>query len=235
MTIVMNRKEQLLSIALRLFAEKGYSETSIQDIATAARVTKGSLYYHFKSKEDILETLQEQVINESLRMLAESIRSETSPKERLISVIRTIVCNVECYQSYVTVFFEARRLLSPDKARLSIQWRHTYEDTVRKILIEGMKTGEFRRDLDIKVILMAIFGMNLWMYTWYNPSGRLSGEEIAEIFAKLVVEGLDCTKPNGQIVAKLNAQHGERDNVKEFQLSADITKCVARDGDFTLS
>lgn len=190
------RKDEIVDLAARLFQTKGYHETSVQEIADEVALTKASLYYYIRSKEDLLFEIHERFINFVLERARESDQT-TSARERLANVVRDVLQVIRDYRAHVTVFFRERYGLSPERAAIIAAKRREYEQFVEQIVVDGIRNGEFRSSLDPKVVTMAVFGMCNWTYQWYRPSGRLSAGEIVDQFTGLLFDGL-AADPDGQ-------------------------------------
>ncbi|BDG60492.1 TetR/AcrR family transcriptional regulator [Caldinitratiruptor microaerophilus] len=189
-TAAESLRNQIVSAALQLFLEKGYHSTSLQDIITAANCSKGGFYHHFASKDDLLYLIHETFITYELER-GEAVRSQPGPAaERLRQVIVDLVESIALYRPHVTVFFEERRSLSSEKFALVKQKRDRYEALVRELVEEGMRSGEFRQDLDPRIVTFAIFGMCNWTYQWLRPDGPLTPRQVGEMFSSLILQGL---------------------------------------------
>jgi AcrR family transcriptional regulator len=192
-----NVKQRILSAATELFDCKGYDATSIQEICDKAQISKGGLFYHFKKKEDILVLIHETFINYVLEKAEEAIKMHKSPCAILKKLIIDLVCCVGEYKPYVSVFFTEWRFLAKRNNEIFLpirKKRDKYESIMENTIKQGIEAGEFRSDLNHKIVAKAIFGMSDWLYQWYNPKGELPPEEIGEIFWNLVFNGLKAEK-----------------------------------------
>ncbi len=183
------KDEQILAEAVRIFKQKGYHATSVQDIADAVGLQKGSLYHYISGKEELLLTIFERGSGGFTRRLQEITASAAPPVDKLRSAVEAQVIMLCEHLDTYSVYLAERRTLTgrtQSKVRAEAE-RHTH--LVEEIIRDGIARGDFRR-VDTKMAAYAILGMCNWMYQWYSPSGRLSPEAIAHIFADLVLEGL---------------------------------------------
>lgn len=181
--------EKIFTEAVKVFRQKGYHAASMQNIADAVGLQKGSLYHYISSKEELLFKIFERSTGALTRQLEEIIASKSAPSEKLRQAIQAhLVALCEQLDIY-SVYLSERRALSGryhNKVRAEGE-RHAL--LLEKILQQGIERKEFRA-MDTKMVALAILGMCNWLYQWYSPEGRLSPQEISIIFADLVVDGL---------------------------------------------
>ncbi len=184
-----NKEEQIFAEAVRIFKEKGYHAASVQDIADAVGLQKGSLYHYISSKEELLLKIFERSTGALTQRLQEILASDLSPTDKLRQAIDAHLVALTTQLDLYTVYLSERRMLT---GRIHSQVRTEAERTARlleQIIQAGIDTGDFRAT-DSKMAAHAILGMCNWLYQWYSPSGRLTAEQIASIFSDLVIRGL---------------------------------------------
>lgn len=184
-------KEKIIDTSKELFGEKGFKETSIQDIVSANHLTKGTFYYYFKNKEDVLVHIHEQFINELLREQQKIISAESANPQKLEAIMRMIISNIRTHAHSAMVFFREMRHLSEEKTKQILPKRHLFQRNIASILEAGMETGEFRKDLRADMLSFAVLGMANWSYFWYEPDGEVGEEELTEIFMKMIFSGIE--------------------------------------------
>jgi AcrR family transcriptional regulator len=183
------RKQQIIDAAARVFREKGYDGATLRDIAQEAGLLPGSLYYHIRSKEELLRLIVEQPIRALQAQLEAIVASDTSPAQKLAEALAAQLRAFDTHYPYL--FVHLHNLLQVDTMHPDIQKRaRRYEEFWQQILTQGVRVGEFPPDLDVKVAAFAIIGMCNWMHRWYRRDGRLSIEEIIQQFSRLVLDGL---------------------------------------------
>lgn len=184
------RQAEVLDVAARIFHEKGYEATSIQDIADALGMLKGSVYYYINSKEDLLYSLVEQVHRSELERLHEVLAEGGDPVRQLRDLVEThVLANLENHVISAVFHHDFRSLSEPRRSAI-IEERDKVEHGMRDIIRRGQDLGVFRTDADAKVITLGILGMANSFYTWYVESGDNSPAEIATQFADFSVRGL---------------------------------------------
>jgi AcrR family transcriptional regulator len=169
--------------------ERGIAGISMGEIAHRLGMTKGSLYYYFKDKDDLLYQCHMRAMEVSLRALRDERLATLPPEARLREVLVAHIRGIteEVYGAVVLTDLES---LSPGRRRRYIAKRDTFERGVRDIIEEGIRRGVFRK-VDVKIAGFAILGGINWISKWYNPDGPLTSRELAERFAEFLVSGLE--------------------------------------------
>jgi AcrR family transcriptional regulator len=184
-----NKNEQIFAEAVRIFREKGYHATSVQDIADAVGLQKGSLYYYISSKEELLFKIFERSTGALSKELEAIIASHDSPKNKLHRAIEAHLTALCEHLDIYTVYLSERRALSGRTHSRVRAEGERHARLIEQIIKEGIAKKDFR-PADSKMTAYAILGMCNWLYQWYSPAGRLSPHEIAVIFSDLVVDGI---------------------------------------------
>ncbi|HEY0583197.1 MAG TPA: TetR/AcrR family transcriptional regulator [Chloroflexota bacterium] len=184
------RAEEVYAAALRLFREKGYHATSMQDIAQAVGLYKGSLYHYIGGKEDLLAQVFERGMG-SLLDDVERIASDTSlrPSAQLRLIVAAHVSAVAENLDALTVYLHEFRALAGDSMATVQAQRERYTRLVSDIVSRGVQLGELRTP-DVGIATLGLIGMCNWICQWYRPGGRLGPAEIGNYFADLVLDGL---------------------------------------------
>ena len=184
------RRTEMVHAAARLFSERGYHGTSIQHLADALGLQKGSLYSHIGSKEELLFD----VVNEGADRFLE--RGEIAIQLQALAGVklrRLLVGHIETAIEHLdaaTVFLNEWRYLSEDRRRIIQAKRDRYENIVRSIIDEGITAGEFRDDANVRFAARLVLSAGNWTYAWFKPGGELGPTEIGERFADLLIRGL---------------------------------------------
>ena len=184
------RAADLRRAAARIFHEKGYDATSIQDIAEAVGMLKGSVYYYIDAKEDLLFEVINEAHQRGLALLEQWESLDVDALTRLrLSIEGHVHNNLENHVD-VGVFFHDFRSLSPERRAEIIENRDLYDRYLREVITAGQAEGSIDPDADPKLTTMAILGMMNWVYQWYREDGPDAPEKIAREFADLIVAGL---------------------------------------------
>jgi len=182
-------KEDILEAAARIFGEKGFDATSMQDIADVVHLQKASLYYHFDSKQEILAAILDHaldIINITLEaVLAQSLSPDEKLRQAMVSYLQTIADN----RNLAAVLLFELRSLDPELKARHASRREKFERLWRDLIIEGKQAGVFNSS-DPSLTGRAILGVMNWTVTWYRNDGPRSAKEIANLFADLLLQGL---------------------------------------------
>ncbi|MCX7840624.1 MAG: TetR/AcrR family transcriptional regulator [Anaerolineae bacterium] len=188
-TDIANKEEQILAEAVRIFRQKGYHATSMQNIADAVGLQKASLYHYIPSKQALLSKIFERSIGALTRQLEAIHASADTPTNKLRRAIEShVLALCEQLDTYTVYLSERRALTNRYHARVRAEGEK-HARLIERILEEGVARKQFRA-MDTKMVALAILGMCNWVYQWYSPEGRLTPQEIANIFADLVLEGI---------------------------------------------
>ncbi|MBS4216129.1 MULTISPECIES: TetR/AcrR family transcriptional regulator [Neobacillus] len=184
-------KEKITEKSIRLFEEKGFSETSIQDIVDTLGVTKGTFYYYFSSKEELLMDIHLGYISEILSRQEQILGDESkSFKQKLFDIILMLISDIKIRGRAAKIFFREMKNLSPEHAALIVPKRDQFRLNTEELIQAGMKNGEFRPDLNASIVSFAILGIVNWSYQWFNPKGAYTDQEVSEIFVDMILKGI---------------------------------------------
>ncbi len=187
-------RTELIKQSIGLFVEKGFSATSIQDIVDTIGVTKGSFYYHFKSKEALLMDIHLYYINDLLRRQQLILETEKNPKEKLAKVVELIIHDIKTQGEIARVYYREIRHLTPENAATIQAKRTQFRRLIEETVAQGITAGEFRENIQPKVITFAILGMTNWSYRWFDPEGTLSVKDLADMYTDFILFGIDAEK-----------------------------------------
>jgi TetR/AcrR family transcriptional regulator len=182
------RRVEILKSAAAAYRRRGYHGASVGEIARDLHMTKGSLYYYFKNKEEILYFCHDYSLDILLELLARVEAEGRAPDKRLRQLIVAFV-HMIIDELQGTALTMDLRALSPPLLRRIIAKRDLFDRGVRRILREGMDRGLFVSG-DPKLLTFAILGAVNWITRWFDPRGPARSEQIAEAFADYLLAGL---------------------------------------------
>jgi len=188
-------REQILARAARLFARRGYTATTMNEVAEACGVSKPSLYHYVRDKQQLLVEIAETHIARLEALLEEVVAETQTPETRMRRLIAAFLAVYAGAQAEHRVLTEDVRFLQPaDRRRILDGERKVvaaFADAIAQARPELRGAG-----LD-KPLTMLLFGMMNWMFTWLKPRGALTHAEMAPIVADLFFGGLGAVQANG--------------------------------------
>ncbi len=191
------KRERILEEAVKLFYERGFNGTTLDDIAGKLGVTKPFIYTHFRSKVELLEAICRPTIEMSLNAIAQAAQQSGPASDRLFSGVVNFSKVVLQRQANIAVYFrEEKNFSTAGLADINALRKH-FDRVLSDLLEEGAKAGEFTV-ADVRVAALAIGGMVSWAYTWHRPDGRLSVDEVCLNMAALALQMVGAKPPAPQ-------------------------------------
>jgi TetR/AcrR family transcriptional regulator, cholesterol catabolism regulator len=184
--ILAYKRERILEEAVKLFYERGFTGTTLDDIAAELGVTKPFIYTHFRGKVELLAALCKPTIELALAAVANAAARTGTPSDRLRIAITDFTKVVLQRQPNIAIYFREEKHLSPEALAEINVLRREFDHLLSDLLLEGTATGEFEIQ-DHSLAALALGGMISWAYTWYRPGGRLTLEETAARMADLAL------------------------------------------------
>jgi AcrR family transcriptional regulator len=194
--ITAYKRERILEEAVKLFYERGFSGTTLDDIAGKLGVTKPFIYTHFRSKVELLEAICRPTIEMSLEAITGAAQQPGTPSERLFNGIVDFSKVVLQRQANIAVYFREEKHLSETGLGEINTLRKRFDRVLSELLEEGIRAGEFKI-VDVRLAALAIGGMVSWAYTWYQPQGRLPIDEVGAKLAHFAFQMVGV-QPVGQ-------------------------------------
>ena len=184
------KREAILRSAAAAFRRKGYHGTSMEDISEQLLMTKGSLYYYFKDKEQILFACHDFSLDRVLEKMREVMEEQkgANKADKLGALIQGLVDVMidDLQGSALALDFTALR---DELLEQIITKRDQFERGMRVVISEGVKSGEFR-NVDPKLATFAILGAINWISKWYRPDGSFKAADIGRMYSDLFGKGL---------------------------------------------
>jgi len=189
-------RENVRAAAIQLFAEYGYHAAPLRDIARMAGIQAASIYYHYANKEALLVEIMETHMRQLNANLERILHEYHDPQQRLYEAIANHIRLHTTYKSEFFIIDTEIRALEGDNRAYILSLRDHYEELVQELLQDGMKQGIFRPS-DVKVASYALIAMCTEVSTWFRPNGRLSVQQVIEIYHQMITQGLLCIPLHG--------------------------------------
>ena len=189
------RREELLELAAGMFAERGLRATTVRDIADAAGILSGSLYHHFKSKEEMVDEVLRTFLDWLFDRYQHIIDTEPNPLARLRGLFLASFDAIEHHHAEVVIYQDEAK-------RLSSQPRFGYIDDLNRrqrqmwvdLLKQGIEQGYFQPDIDVDLVYRFIRDTTWVSVRWYQPGGPLTAEQVGRQYLAIVLDGIATEK-----------------------------------------
>ncbi|KAA0917846.1 TetR/AcrR family transcriptional regulator [Dietzia sp. ANT_WB102] len=185
------RREELLSIAAGLFAERGLRATTVRDIADAAGILSGSLYHHFSSKEAIVDEILRGFLDSLFNDYRRIVESGLGPRETLEQLVRASFEAIHRNRDEVAIYQDELKHLRGNPRFDYLRERNTeFREMWSDVLTRGMKSGEFRDDLDVRLTYRFLRDTVWVAVRWYRPDDDTDHAAVADQYLNIVLDGL---------------------------------------------
>lgn len=187
-------QEQILQAALTCFADKGYHKATMDDIVAESGLSKGTLYWHFKSKKDLFISLVEWFMLEMSEEISHAWTDEMSAADKIRTMALVSIESSEQLLPFFKVFLDFWAQTSEDEQLLQIfdEMIERFQHQLAEIIEEGIASGEFR-SVDISRLSLALFGMLDALFLYKTLLGdRVDMRGSAEAALDVMIEGLRC-------------------------------------------
>jgi AcrR family transcriptional regulator len=178
---------KLLQTAAHLFRNKGYERTTVRDLASAVGIQSGSIFHHFKSKDDILRAVMEETIHYNTALMRVELAAAGSVREQVLALIR---CELQSImggsgEAMAVLVYEWRSLSAEGQAQV-LALRDIYEQIWLQVLGEAREAGYIKGDVFITRRFLT--GALSWTTTWFRADGSMTLEQLAEEALTLVLK-----------------------------------------------
>ena len=191
----LDSRQEILRTAARLFQQRGYDATSMNDVAAALKLSKGGLYHHFQSKDEILfeimnhamDITEARVINVVRRIDAASV---AGVEERLRTLIRLhIEVVLSPRDREITVMLHENHPLPPALRKRINARKKEYVHFLENLMAEVQQSRQARGRVSPRAAAFALLGMLNWIYQWYKPEGPLTGDALVQQYTDIFFHG----------------------------------------------
>ncbi|MFC1421374.1 TetR/AcrR family transcriptional regulator [Streptacidiphilus cavernicola] len=190
-TAAAGRRGELLATAAQVFARQGYDATTVREIADAAGILAGSLYYHFDSKESMLDEILSGFLTELWTGYDAVLAAGLGPRETLEALVGQSFREIDRHRDAVAIYQRERHLagqprfayLADSMSRFEAAWQGTLE--------RGVAAGEFRSDLDLRLAYRFVRDTVWVAASWYRPGGRHDAGTIARQYLSMLLDGIN--------------------------------------------
>jgi TetR/AcrR family transcriptional regulator, cholesterol catabolism regulator len=178
---------EILRVAAKIFSERGYHGTTLDDIAATANISRRSFYSYFSSKDELLRHIYNEVIRASMTAAKRIAAKDLPAREKLRRLVRQQVSALTTHTPLWRVFFTEIQNLQGPLSRSVARANRSYSRIVEQVIAEGVRTGELI-ELQPQRFSYLFLGMCNWIQRWYQPGGEWTPDAIAEDII-VVLEG----------------------------------------------
>jgi TetR/AcrR family transcriptional regulator, cholesterol catabolism regulator len=182
------RRENLLAVAARVFAARGYDRTTMRDLSRASQMSLAGMYYYVRGKEDLLFEIQRACFERVLRGAQEAAAGAATPEEKLQVFVRHHVTFFTSHMDEMKVLSHEAESLTGARLQEVRALKKAYVDLCLELL-SALDSQDGGRRMDRHVAAYTLFGMCNWLYTWYDPEGPVGVEELAGSICRLFLYG----------------------------------------------
>jgi AcrR family transcriptional regulator len=194
---VVDSRQEILRTAARLFQQRGYDATSMNDVAAALKLSKGGLYHHFQSKDEILFEIMTHAMEITEERVVKPVRDIPDPEERLRALIRLhIEVVLSPRDREITVMLHENHPLPPSLRKRINARKKDYVHFLENLMAEVQEKtkrrspGNVRARVSPRAAAFALLGMINWIYQWYKPEGDLQANNLVPQFTDLIFGGI---------------------------------------------
>jgi TetR/AcrR family transcriptional regulator, cholesterol catabolism regulator len=183
-------RQEILRAAARLFQQQGYDATSMNDVAAALKLSKGGLYHHFQSKDEILFHLMSHAMDITEQRVLGAVRGIADPEERLRMLIKLHIGVVLSQQDReITVMLHENHPLPPALRKRINSRKKEYVHFVENVIAEVQHARQGKSKVSPRAAAFALMGMINWIYQWYRPEGALHEPDLVQQYTEIFFAG----------------------------------------------
>jgi AcrR family transcriptional regulator len=190
---VVDSRQEILRTAARLFQQRGYDATSMNDVAAALKLSKGGLYHHFQSKDEILYEIMNHAMEITQQRVLDPVRGIADPEERLRALIRLhIEVVLSPRDREITVMLHENHPLPPALRKRINSRKKDYIHFLENLMgeVQSKAQPQTKSKVSARAAAFALLGMINWIYQWYKPEGELQAQNLIPQFTELIFGGI---------------------------------------------
>jgi AcrR family transcriptional regulator len=187
MTDPDSARGKLLQVAAHLFRNKGYERTTVRDLASAVGIQSGSIFHHFKSKDEILRSVMEETLRYNTALMDAALAEAGSVRERVLALIR---CELQSImggsgEAMAVLVYEWRSLSAEGQVKV-LALRDIYEQLWLQVLGEAKEAGYIKGD--VFITRRFLMGALSWTTTWFSAQGSMTLDQLADEALMMVLK-----------------------------------------------
>jgi AcrR family transcriptional regulator len=187
------KRSAIVSAAAKIFKKKGYAEATLAEIGKAAGTFAGSLYYHFDSKDQIVEevlNIGTTGVSDVVSAVVAALPAETSHREKIRAAMRAHLSQMLVKDDFVVAYWKIIDQVPAAIRKRHLQKPRGYGAFWKNLINEAVAGGEIRQGTDASLLRLVMIGSTIWALDWYKPRGRLSPAQLADSIVDMLFEGV---------------------------------------------
>lgn len=201
-------RRDVLEAAAKLFSERGYGGTKMIDVAKALDVSRPTIYYYFRNKEEILSSLVDEVTVYSQDLAASVADLKSDPIEAFFEMVRNHSNFVLQNPLIFRVIERGENDLDQTSKKISKNAKRALMEKFRITIDRGVESGQFRK-VDSSVAALTIIGMCNWSAWWFVPDGRLSSALVSDQIANMALASINKKQDRSVQMEQLDSAFDE--------------------------
>jgi AcrR family transcriptional regulator len=180
--------ESVLTVAVKLFNERGYDGTSMEDLSRKLGITKSAIYHHVTSKQDLLQLATDRALDALFTEAGKLAQVDGRAIDRLEHLVRGSVLVLANYQPFVALLLRVRGNTKVERAALAR--RREFDHLAADLVAQAAADGDLRPDIDPAVAARLLFGLVNSLIEWYRPRGAAAADRLADTVVAVAFDGL---------------------------------------------
>jgi AcrR family transcriptional regulator len=189
------KRDELVQVAAKLFKNKGFKATTLNDIAKEAGIDRATVYYYVGSKDELFQQAIGGILNANIAEAERILRLDNlNSREKLELLVERLMVSYE--ENYPHMYVYIQELMhdvvndSSPWAKLMVKQTRRFEKITISLITEGVEQGLLRSDVPVRLAAHGLFGMFNWTHRWFSPQGKKSAKDIAAAFCKIFFDGM---------------------------------------------
>ncbi len=181
-------REEIIRVAAECFSQRGYQNTTLEEIVSRVGISRVTFYTYFESKAALLKTIFERLVKAYRKGLEEILAKPLPRPEKLREVVTHQVRSLTEDQPLIRLFFREEANLPEEAARFIAERQREIEQLLEEEIAKGIEKGEIIKE-NPRLLMYAFMGMCGWLYRWYHPGNSAAPEEIVRVFTRVLESG----------------------------------------------
>lgn len=183
---IQKKKQDIIKSAISIVSEKGYHATTMEEIAAQLLMTKGSVYYYFKDKQDLVYQSQTMLLEQSIQNIQEVINQDIPIIDKLQRVMIMHITFLISEKSGFAIGSKPEQFFSGQQLKDILALREKYAELIDNLIIQGIKEGTFL-EVEVKIVRNIILGAMNWVLEWYSSNNKKNEQELAKLISEYLL------------------------------------------------